>query len=154
MNPAQSWNQNIRSIEGMDIFEVLDISGSSQEREQFLAQLGEAIWTDVVQSKLDELTDDQIARIDMTMTDQHMTDNQKYERLFQVFDEAVPNAQQLVADTAKRVKIEFLRTRIEGLQEFYQSNVAALQTVRMASDMFAQKRYYDAIKLLKSLPSA
>ena len=154
MNPAQSFQQNLRSIDGMDIFEVLDISASMQEREQFLIQLSDAIWNDVIQSRLEDMTEDQVARVDEALTDQQLTDNQKYDRLFSIFHEIVPNAEQMVAETAKRIKIEFLKARIDGLMEFYHSNVAALQTVRMASDMFNQQRFYDAVKLLNSLPTS
>lgn len=147
MNTAQN-----NSLANTSIFTLLGIDGTDGEKETLVQDLEHTIWQSVMDEVyVNQFTDEEFEQIEDILDNEDLTEAQRQERVRALLAPKVPDLEQRLIAKTEEVKRGMLKSRLEGLMTHHRGNAAALQTLRMASDMFAQSRYADCLRLINSL---
>lgn len=149
--PATQSNPGLTEL---DVFTILGVSGTDEEKTAFLQEMQEVIWDDVVSSELDDnLTDEEMERIDDIIADTATSMDDKHNKLYAFLTEKIPNLTEVLTTKVNQFKMDLLDDRIEGMTEFYQSqnNADALGKLEQALGMRNEERYSEAVAVLNAM---
>lgn len=138
----------------LDIFTILGVSGTDEEKNAFLQEMQEVIWDDVISTELDDnLSDSEMDRIDAIIADTATSIDDKHNQLYAFLTEKIPNLTEVLTAKVNQFKLDLLDDRIEGMTEFYttNNNADALAKIATAQGLRNDENFKDAVSALNSL---
>ncbi len=136
----------------LDIFTMLGVTGTEDEKEQFLDELQDLVWQDFVDVDLmDKLEDRDMDEVEGILADDTLSVKDQQEKLVGVLQRIMPDFEDVLLNKALELKEDMLRERIAGLMEYYKDRAAELAKVNQAEDLVNDEKYKEAVDLLNGL---
>lgn len=155
-NTAQSFAQKFSDqLQKMSIFEMLGAEGTEEEKDQFLSQIQDVIWQDVVEKDLAPLlNDDEISQVEAKLSDDTLSNEDKRDYLFDLIMEKVPQAEQVLLDRTMQLKSDLLHERLHGMDHYFANDAAAQTKLQAAHGHLDAQEYDQCVALLNELSSS
>lgn len=141
-----------QTLDQIDVFTLLGMTGSEEEKAEFLAQMQQTVWTQVVEEEiLPTLTQAQITEVENIMADDSVELEESKGKVFAYLLKTTPDLPELLKEKILEFKGEILVSRIEGLRERYQGNPSELQRLDSIEQMLEEGNVHPALQALATL---
>lgn len=145
-------NAFYQTLDQIDVFTLLGMSGSEEEKTEFFDQMYQTIWSQVVEEAiLPMLTQDQITEVEDMMADESVDFEESKGHVFAYLLETTPELPELLKEKILEFKAEILVSRIEGLRERYEGNPSELQRIDSIEQMIEEGNVQPALQALATL---
>ena len=140
-------------LEDQNIFFLLGvIEGTDAEKEEFLDELQEVIWSDFLDndSRL-LLTTSEYEELKKIKSGSYSDEMQKQEAIVVFLEKLIPDLEDIMMEKALQLKADMVRERVAGMREYFVNDQAALTTINEAEGMIQQEKWYSAADKLNSI---
>jgi hypothetical protein len=152
MNNDTPNNAFYETLDQIDVFTLLGMSGSDEEKAAYLAQMQQSVWnTAIEEGILPMLTQAQLAEVEDMMADESVDIEVSRGLVFEFLLKINPDLPELIKEKILEFKGEILVSRIEGLRERYQGNPSELQRLDSIELMLEEGNVQPAIQALAAL---
>ncbi len=115
------------ALDQVDVFSLMGMSGTEAEKETFLAQMQQTVWSRVLEDNiLPTLPDEDMQILENLMADESHTDEESQGRVFEHILKVTPNLPELMKAKILEFKGELLIARLDGLRDRYMEDPSKL----------------------------
>ncbi|KUK79850.1 MAG: hypothetical protein XD95_0064 [Microgenomates bacterium 39_7] len=126
--------------------------GSTQEQEQFLDELQQVIWEDLLKSDLDLLiTSQEKEKVDQILQDSNLDEIAKQEQILEYLDGLIPDLEEIMLEKALKLKQELVQERVASLRETLAQDQEKMAKLDEVDQLLAQDKWYSAGVLLNQI---
>lgn len=139
-------------LQDLDIFTVLGVDGTSEEKEQFLDEMQATVWDSITQQHLEEkMSDEQLTEIENIIADENVSDEDKKARLSEKLNQLIPNVEQVIMDTTNELKADLLQERLSGMTTRFQEDTEVSAKLKTAQEKYDAKSYQECVEILNAI---
>jgi hypothetical protein len=141
-----------QTLEDQNIFTLLGVDGSNEEKEAFLDELQQVIWEDFLDRDVELLiTDEEMVGLKAILDKKELKVEDQQEEVLVYLDKLVPDLEAIMLEKALELKEDMVRERVAGMKEFYAGNQESLDKLNKAEAMMNDGQWKDAADLLNSI---
>jgi len=145
-------NAFYQTLDEIDVFTLLGMTGSDEEKAEFLDQMQQTVWTQVVEEEiLPTLTQAQITQVEDIMADDSVPLEESKSKVFAFLLETTPELPELMKEKILEFKGEILVSRIAGLRDRYEGNPSELERLDSIELMLDEGNIQPALQALATL---
>lgn len=149
MNQQDTFYQMLDQI---DVFSLLGMQGTEEEKMAFLQEMQQTIWSQVVEDEiLPTLSQEQITEVEDIMADTSVPLEESQAKVLEFLTRTTPNLPELLKNKILEFKASILVSRIGSLREKYATSPAQLQTLDSVESMLEQGSVQQAVQALSTL---
>lgn len=142
-------NLTLKSLAKVDLFKLLGVSGSEEEKQRFLDELQDLVWQEFIDTELMALLDEQqMDQVIQVIGDTSLSDEQQQQQLIKLVEQVVPDYEQVLVNKALELKADMLAERIEGLKERFAGQAESLAKVKQAEELLNDSKWQEAVDVL------
>ncbi len=151
-NHSQAFTETLHRL---SIFEMLGVEGTEEEKEEFLSEVQDVIWQDVVENDLAPiLSDEEADNVHTLLNDEGIEQNTKRDYLFDLILKKVPQAEDVLLQRTLQLKSDLLHERLHGMQEYFSNNAASMQKLQTAHQLIENQDLDAAVAILNELSAS
>jgi hypothetical protein len=141
-----------QTLEDQNIFTLLGVDGSNEEKEAFLDELQQVIWEDFLDRDVELLiTAEEMVGLKAILDKKDMQPEDQQEEVLVYLDKLVPDLEAIMLEKALELKEDMVRERVAGMKEFYAGNQEALGKLSSAEAKMNDGQWKDAADLLNTI---
>ncbi len=140
------------TLEKMDIFTMLGVKGTEEEKEAFLDELQDLVWQEFVDTELmDNLDEQSMEKVEKILMDESLSAQQQQQQLQTILTQAVPDYEQVLLILALQLKEDMFYARLDGLKERFKEQQNNLSKVQQAEQLAQQENWKQAVEMVNEL---
>jgi hypothetical protein len=141
-----------QKLEDQNIFYLLGVQGSDDEKEAFLDELQQVIWEDFLDRDVELLiTSSEQTQLQEILAKKELTSEQQQEEVLVFLDKLIPDLEAIMLEKALELKEDMVRERVAGMREFYAEQTEKLATLSQAEQLMNEAQWRAAADLLNTL---
>lgn len=151
--PANDQRSGVsQALEDQNIFHLLGVQGSDEEKERFLDELQQVIWEDFLSQDVELLiTEEEQEELRKIMAQKTGTDVEQQERILTFLDGLIPDLEEIMLEKALELKEDMVKERMAGMRIYYAQDEKALAKIDEVAALIADDQWRAAADTLNSI---
>jgi hypothetical protein len=148
---ANSSSPISQALEDQNIFVLLGVEGTDEEKNTFLDELQKVIWEDFLENDVELLvTEDELSELRRIQSQKIVSEEQLQEDIVVYLEKLIPDLEEIMLEKALELKEDMVRERLAGMRDYYASNTAALAKLDEAEQLMDDDQWRAAAETLNT----